>query len=260
MLTYTYMGLRNYKERPVEPFLRGFWEFWVLLSGSITMIVGGERVQDQATSPTLWVFPRDLRFGCCGDGVAKRAIFDFSEVPSELERMLPASGYYRTRLSAFDCRCIGQMAKTAHDVFARPSALCWLQQHAIVSDLSLIALRDEPLPAASGREKAHIKVRQAMEIYTAHMSDNIRIEKIARMLHMSRAHLYRLFLQETGATPKMNFHNLRMQQVEKLLVTTDHSMATIAGMVGMSEASALTRAVKDHFGMSPRQLRKNRLA
>lgn len=260
MLTYTNIGPLNFQKRPVEPYQRGGWEFWVLLSGSITMIIGDEPVEDQAIRPTLWAFPRGFRFGCCGEGVADRAIFDFSEVPLELERMLPTSGYYRTRLSPFDCRRIREMAPIGRDIFRRPSPLCDLQQQAMVSDLSLLALRDEPLSPVLGSEKAHIKVCQALEIYTVHMSANPRIEAIAKKLHMSRAHLYRLFLQETGTTPKVAFHRLRMQQVEKLLVTTEHSIATIADMVGMSEASALTRAVKDHFGMSPRQLRKDRSA
>jgi AraC-like DNA-binding protein len=58
-----------------------------------------------------------------------------------------------------------------------------------------------------------------------------------------------------GEGPHAAFNRLRMQRVEDLLLNSNLTMEAISERVGLSSASALNRAVKDHFGRPPQQLR-----
>jgi AraC-like DNA-binding protein len=47
-----------------------------------------------------------------------------------------------------------------------------------------------------------------------------------------------------------------METAEKLLHDPTLTLEAISGRVGLSSASALSRAIKGHFGFSPRALRQ----
>lgn len=54
--------------------------------------------------------------------------------------------------------------------------------------------------------------------------------------------------------PARGYYRLRLQKAQELLTDTDLPLETITQQVGLSSASALVRAVKRHFPMTPRRL------
>lgn len=72
----------------------------------------------------------------------------------------------------------------------------------------------------------------------------------------SRAHLCRLTKRCFGKTPYQLMHAARMRIIRESLLTTDKTLETIADEVGYASLSQFYAAVKNHFGISPGEIRR----
>jgi AraC family transcriptional regulator len=84
-------------------------------------------------------------------------------------------------------------------------------------------------------------------------------EEIAHAVHISPVHLRREFIKARGERPRDAFTRLRMQGAEELLHDPRYTLDAIAEQVGFVNAANLSRAMKAHFGLTPRELRKRRV-
>jgi len=78
-------------------------------------------------------------------------------------------------------------------------------------------------------------------------------------VNLSTTHLNRLFQSTRSTTPHEILHQHRMQRARELLLERELTLDDIAQQLGFSCASALSRAVKHHFGHSPRRLRRREI-
>jgi AraC-like DNA-binding protein len=62
---------------------------------------------------------------------------------------------------------------------------------------------------------------------------------------------------ELEAGPQADYQRHRLNLARKLVAETDQSGAEGAGRCGYENASAMTRAFKREFGVTPRDLRQN---
>ena len=99
------------------------------------------------------------------------------------------------------------------------------------------------------------RVRHAIRIHLS--SPKANKTDIAYMLAMHPRSLQRK-LHEEGTSFELIKDQLRQQLLLQYLVDSQASMSQIASVLGFSEQSALSRACKNWFGMTPRQLRKVR--
>jgi len=258
MLVYTNEGIRRFDKNPVESKQRPTWEFWCLLAGNITIDLDAPRPPITRHTPTLWAFPPTFGFGCHGRGSTERAVFDFTAVPVELESQLGPQAYYEEPLSDEDCARIRQLADLALETVVKPTQLVALRQNAILHELSLIALRSIDFQPLSGEAYAHRKTDQALAWFASRMNESPTIENAAKFVHVSVAHLRRLFHEARGESPKQAFDRLRKDKIEELLREPNLSIESISAQVGFSCAANLNHFVRKHFGYSPRGLRAMR--
>lgn len=258
MLTYASHGIRNFGKDPVDPKVRGSWEFFALLRGRLLLKLEGPAGQEAIETPTLLAFPPTLFYGFSGRGKASRAVLDFSTVPMELEAMLPPRGYYRVPLLEDECREIRILAGCACQTLERPTELTALEHQTLAGRLSLLALREVQVRPLRGRRRTQIRIERALAWYATNMDEGPGIEQVAKAVNVSAVHLRRLFHEATGRGPKAAFHRLRMERIEELLSQSDLGLADIAQRVGLSDAVALSHAVKTHYGVPPGRLRQRR--
>ena len=82
------------------------------------------------------------------------------------------------------------------------------------------------------------------------------IRDMTDRLHVSEATLARLTAKRYSMSPLRLVIHIRMSAASQLLVTTDKTVAEIAGHVGYQRSSAFTRLFIRHVGMSPGKYRK----
>lgn len=80
--------------------------------------------------------------------------------------------------------------------------------------------------------------------------------EVARRLGVGYTHFRREFRRRTGVSPQQYQLRLRMQRAQRLLGSTGQSIKQIADRLEFSSPYHLSAAFKAHFGVSPREWRR----
>jgi len=260
MLVYVNMGRRDFAKRPIPPkdTIRYVWEFFACLEGRVVADIIAPRDDKAVWEQTLWAFPADHCHTWLSHDEIERVVFHFTVVPPELTELLPRRGYYRAPLTDADCARLRELALTARELLDKGTVKSTFFERTLAQELAQLALREVPdRPLAVGA-RAKARVERAMAWFVDHMSEGPGLREVGQGLNISPTHLRRIFHKTRGEGPHTTFNRLRMQRVEDLLLNSDLTIEAISERVGLSSASALNRAVKDHFGRPPQQLRKLR--
>ena len=89
-----------------------------------------------------------------------------------------------------------------------------------------------------------------------HYQENITLDQLAKISHVSKYHLAHVFAEEYGISPINYLISKRILEAEHLLKTTDFSLSLISNTTGFSSSSYFTQIFKKHKGMSPTEYRK----
>ena len=98
------------------------------------------------------------------------------------------------------------------------------------------------------------RVRKLLQLVESGTSYEIR--DLAAEIHVSEAHLQRLFRQDTGFYLGQWLREQRLERSAYLLLSTSLSVKQIAHSVGYEHASSFTRAFERQFLQPPAHLRK----
>jgi len=120
------------------------------------------------------------------------------------------------------------------------------------------AWADEQPPGGAGWIGAlrDSTLSRALALMHENLSRAWDISTLARACGASRATLARRFVAEIGEPPSAYLTRARMQEGARRLLTTNHSLATIAAAVGYSSEFAFNKAFRREIGMPPGQYRK----
>ena len=83
----------------------------------------------------------------------------------------------------------------------------------------------------------------------------ITLNDICERFSYSRAHLCKIFLEETGETIISYFNKLKLNRAKKLLKNTNHSVTEISVMLGYSEVKYFDTIFKKQIGLTPIEYR-----
>ena len=100
-------------------------------------------------------------------------------------------------------------------------------------------------------------VVSVMEFLEKNYQKNIKIEDVARSVHMSPTYISRMFKKETSFTIKWCLNNIRMQHAQELLVHTNIPIKDIGPAVGYSDMRGFYKMFAKHFGITCTEVRKN---
>ena len=115
----------------------------------------------------------------------------------------------------------------------------------------------EASPSSEGLPTKPSFLERAECVVNARIADeDFNADVFAQEMAVSRAQLFRKLKAANGQTPKDFIDERRMALAEKLLRTTDRTIADIAMACGISDASNFRRTFMKRFGVSPAQYRK----
>ncbi len=100
-------------------------------------------------------------------------------------------------------------------------------------------------------------VARALGLMQSNIETPLTILDIARQVGRSRKELEKRMKAQLGATPQAIYRRLRLMQARKFVLETDLSVAEIALRAGYEDPSAMTRAYREEFGATPRQMRSD---
>ena len=93
---------------------------------------------------------------------------------------------------------------------------------------------------------------RVMMIINEHLQDpDFKVEKLADMVGVSRAHLHRKMKEITGIPTGDFIRDLRLEQAARLLKEKKTNVTQVAYTVGFNNPTYFSTAFKRHFGMPP---------
>jgi AraC-like DNA-binding protein len=100
-------------------------------------------------------------------------------------------------------------------------------------------------------------LEQALAVMRKRYAEPLTAVELANVLDIGASRLYEIFRRETARTPGELLAEIRLDRAEELLAGTSLPIAEIALMVGFSEQSALTRALRRRRGTTPGAIRRH---
>ena len=98
-------------------------------------------------------------------------------------------------------------------------------------------------------------IEKSREWVQENFAEEITMEQLARVSHMSPFHFNRVFKQVTRLSPYQYLLNFRMHHASHLLKTTDEAISDIGWSVGFKRPDHFSYAFKNFKGFSPQQFR-----
>jgi AraC-like DNA-binding protein len=99
-------------------------------------------------------------------------------------------------------------------------------------------------------------ISRAAKFIEEHYGEPIRIKEMARFVGISTRQMQRQFKEFFGISPHEYLVKTRVKAAAKLLRYSDQKLVQVALASGFCDQSALTRAFKEHVGITPRELRR----
>jgi AraC-like DNA-binding protein len=92
---------------------------------------------------------------------------------------------------------------------------------------------------------------RAKDLADARYFEPLRVDDLARVAGLSRAHFSREFRRVYGESPHAYLLTRRLERAAALLRTTDNSVADICFSVGLESVGSFTTSFKRLYGVSP---------
>jgi AraC-like DNA-binding protein len=227
-------------ERGAEQFERGK-EHHVAPQGSLVVINPGEVHTGSAAVEGGWsyrmLYPDPALLQQAASQMAGRQ----REVPLFAEPVIQDETLSRLLLQ------LHQALEQPLSSLERESRMLWL-----MGQLVLRHAIDRPSLHKVGQE--HQAVRQVREFLEAHYAENITLEQLALIAHLSPFHLLRVFQREVGLPPHTYQTQVRIARAKNLL-SRNWPISEVAFATGFTDQSHLTKQFKRITGVTPGQYR-----
>lgn len=155
----------------------------------------------------------------------------------------------------------GSVTTSAGAMSALDFTLALIERHLGVAarlDVEALFFHDNAAPKAERHVKtADPLVPRALELMRDNIERPLMLSRLALLLSCQAKTLERRFWQRLGAPPGRVYRHIRLSAARKLIEDSQLSVAEIAVRCGYESPAALTRALKSHYGASPRVLRRN---
>ena len=99
-------------------------------------------------------------------------------------------------------------------------------------------------------------LRPAIEYIYKNKSENISMDKMANLCHVSSSYFSRLFSKEIGENFSSYISKLKIKWAKKILEETDMNINEISEELGFNEAGYFIKIFKKHEGITPSFYRK----
>jgi transcriptional regulator GlxA family with amidase domain len=111
---------------------------------------------------------------------------------------------------------------------------------------------DRPLPPRGSDDP----ISRVLEWALLHLDEDLTIDRMAAVAHMSRRTFIRAFQASTGATPAAWVRSRRLDEARRLLESTDLPIEQVAADCGFGNAVTLRQNFAAAFGTTPSEYRR----
>ncbi|MBC8127245.1 MAG: helix-turn-helix domain-containing protein [Gloeobacteraceae cyanobacterium ES-bin-144] len=108
--------------------------------------------------------------------------------------------------------------------------------------------------------RALLRIGEALSHLEKHCHEEVNLQRLAEIAHMSKRSFLRAFQQATGSSPVAWVIAQRIQRAASLLRRSDRRVTEIAFEVGFNDSNYFTRQFRQITGVSPREYRTRQMS
>lgn len=90
-----------------------------------------------------------------------------------------------------------------------------------------------------------------------HFKENLNLEMLAKMTHVSKYYMVHAFSEEYGISPINYMISCRIEEAKQLLKNDDYALSMISRMLGFSSPSYFSQSFRKIAGMTPNEYRRS---
>lgn len=105
----------------------------------------------------------------------------------------------------------------------------------------------------------HQAIDRVIRYMIDHHAEEISLDDVLKVSHMSKPTFSRQFKRHTGKTFVDFLNEVRLDEVRRALLETEESISRIALQAGFGNLSHFNRLFRRHFGISPSEFRRKRV-
>ncbi|GHO92706.1 hypothetical protein KSF_027540 [Reticulibacter mediterranei] len=214
-----------------------------VLQGQVEAVVS--ELNWRVSKGEMLAIPSHVLHGWCSIGEAKLAVLHILRFPQALtDRLLP--GCKPRLINLTELQFIEYEA-----LFARFTALSdeatpqQVRLQRAYLEAFILSLLEER------QDSAWVEMYEVALYMQDHMQQALTIADVARHFSLSEVTLRRRFREAFGMSPKHYLLELRLNQAQHLLTTTDLTMQEIALQMGFFDLAHFSSTFRKHYGLSP---------
>jgi len=249
-LAFISWGLRKFDE-PIVPSRHEGWHYFMVLSGSPSLMVEGRRRSTQPGTFTLG-HPDTLIGHADHPGRACRILTWIWRTPPAHSALLARpdeplvlqlSGPEIARMKRLHTECRDTVVETGERAEVQLRSLRLQIDLCLLDATERVALADDGL-----------RFDRAMRYLREHLADRNCLVGMHKRLHISKARLNALFWERAGKPPRTVVHDLRLQWAREQLVAARMSVKAVSFALGYRHPPDFSRAFKQHFQVAPSEV------
>ncbi len=113
-----------------------------------------------------------------------------------------------------------------------------------------------PIDTSEDQRTHFQELQRVIEFLGDHFFSDISVDSLAKIAGISVPHLNRRFRHLLRLSPMEYVHSLRIQEAQRLLITTDRPVGDIAVATGFYDQSHFTKRFRKATGITPLRYRK----
>src|SRR5881296_2669661 len=101
------------------------------------------------------------------------------------------------------------------------------------------------------------RVAALTQLFTAHLAEEISIERLAELVELSSSHFSHVFKESTGMTPLQFVTRQRITHAQQLIRETSRSLIDVGLEVGYTSPSHFAQVFRRVVGVTPTEFRSS---
>lgn len=191
----------------------------------------------------LWGYASTLTY--CHDATV---MFDLDRLASRFEHVVPRDRSEAPRLRYTDQR-IWSLVKMLVDL-PQDDPSSQLFGDSVSAAIFALAFENRDTHATSG-QLANWQLNRVIDYMTERLPDHVELQELAGLVHLSQWHFARAFKASTGLSPYQWQLDARIKTAQRLLLSTQASIDSVAQATGFGDGMHLIRLFKRKVGTTP---------
>ena len=182
--------------------------------------------------------------------------FDLAKLDADIQDILKKLHFNQAtlfKLNRFTAANVRQLLRRMLYEQSRGDEINALVVKNHLEELLLILVRSEKEPTITGANE--LRAERLREYIDTHYFEIRSADDISQKLGISTRHMNAIYKERYERTPTNYLNEVRMEIAKKLLMETDHDIASICFEVGFEAISTFYRKFKNYTNMSPYQYR-----